>query len=331
LVELKEREASQTKQTAELERAGIVEEEKKISDERAALAAERERLAAEERRLTEAEKATTEKTKSETATATAVVSGTEEKPENVVTKPEPDKDVAAGTQELATQKQELEQKESALAEKEKALEEKKEAVAEAEAFVATKEAEAAEERADIAKDQQEIIEKQDAEAAAGKAPDGEFALRMIDPDSPFARLTVIDPASGKELKASVLDTIHARSLLYLGDRIVAVAGKAEGAGAVRLVILDRDSLEMAAQGEDDIQDQSPIWLQGEDLYAIVNSGDGLRLGRFDQDLKRIALSSVEVHSWASPTFPENLVVIQKADGSVIMLSATDLSEKVTSR
>ena len=331
MVELKEREASQTKQSAELERAGIIEEEKKLSDERAALAAERELLASEERKLAEAEKAAAEKSKAETTPATAESSGTERKPITEESKTETAKDSETTAKELAAQKQELEQKDIALAEKEKALEEKKEVVAEAEAFVATKDAEAVEERADIAKDQQEIIEKQDAEAAAGKAPDGEFALRMVGPDSPFARLTVINPASGKELRASILDTIQARSLLYLGDRIVAVAGKAEGTGAVRLVILDKVSLEMTAQGEDDIQDQSPIWLQGEDLYAIVAGGDGLRLGRFDQDLKRLALSSVKVHSWASPTFPENLVVIQKADGAVIVLSATDLSVKTISQ
>jgi len=331
LVELKEREASQTKQSAELERAGIVEEEKKLVDERAVLAAERERLATEERKLAEAEKVTTEKPKEETTPVKTVVSGTEVKPMTNETKTEGAKDVAVAKQELTTQKQELEQKESALAEKEKALEEKKEVVAEAEAFVATKEAEAVEERADIAKDQQGIIEKQDAEAAAGKASDGEFALKMVSPDSPFARLTIIDPLTGKELRTSILDTIHSRSLLYLGDRIVAVAGKSEGAGAVRLVILDKESLGMAAQGEDDIQEQSPIWLQGDDLYAIVDSGDGLRLGRFDQDLKRQAVSAVKVHPWASPTFLENLVVIQKADGSVIVLAASDLGEKAISQ
>ncbi len=88
---------------------------------------------------------------------------------------------------------------------------------------------------------------------------------------------------------------------------------------------------MTAQGEDDIQDQSPIWLQGDDLFAIVTTGAGLKLGRFDQDLKRLAISSVAIHPWASPTFPENLVVTQKEDGSVIVLSATDLSVKTTSR
>ena len=331
MVELKEREASQTKQTAELERAAIVEEEKKLGDERAALAAERERIAAEERKLADGQKAAVEKPQAETKSATSDGAASGKQPTTDGTGAEPAKNTGTTTQELAVVKQELEQKESALAEKEKTLEVKKEAVAEAEAFVAAKDAEAVGERADIAKDQQEIIQKQDALAAAGKAPDGEFALRMTGPDSPFARLTVIDPANGMELRTSVLDTIHARSLLYLADRIVAVAGKAGGAGAVRLVILDKESLEMTAQGEDDIQDQSPIWLQGEDLFAIVSTGDGLKLGRFDQDLKRLAVSSVAIHPWASPSFPENLVVIQKVDGSVIVLSATDLGEKTTSR
>ncbi|HCM26813.1 MAG: hypothetical protein A2Z99_17710 [Treponema sp. GWB1_62_6] len=316
MVDLKEREADAAKQTADLKREAIADEEAKIAAEKTALAAEKDRIAAEEEKASAA-KATAAAgpgTAGKAETGTDAGAAGTAKSEAAAPSSVPDTTAA---------KTAVAEKEAEIAKREAAVQEARAEASESEALAAKKTAEAKAERTDIAKDQQASIAAETA-AAADQRIKGIAALRMVAPDSPLARLVLVDPATGRELKASVLDTIRSRAVAFFADRIIAVAGSASGTGAVRLVSLDPVTLEMTGQGENDVYAESPLWASGEDLFALVPSGSTLAFARFDLQLARKAISPMGVHPFASPTFAEGAVAIQGIDGAVLILNAGDL-------
>lgn len=334
MVDLKERESAAAKQQAQLEREGIVDEEKKIAAEKAAIQAEKDRIAAEEKKTAAAPPApTTTGTGSTAPAGTPGASQTQTPPAAAAgqqpqssgeTSPAKAAEQQQASEALAQDKAAVAQREVALAEREKKVEERKDQAAAKETFAEKKDAEASADRTQIAADQQQKIAQE--AAAPAVPPSGELALRLGPGDSPYGRFVIVDPATGAELKASPLDTVHARAIAEVGGKLYAVAGKQGGNGAVRLVIVDKTTLEMQKQGDVDIQKDSPIWVLGDQLYALIVSGGGVRLGRFDTNLGLTATSSVPVHPYAAPTFLKGTVLIQGTDGAVVILKAADLSK-----
>lgn len=323
MVDLKEREADQARQTATLDRQAIVDEEKKIADEKAAIAAEKERIAAEEKKAEEAKK-TAQPSGTQPAAGQAGPASEAQPAGAAAAAPEQTAEQKKAEEKIAADKKAVEEREAAVAEKEKAVEQKKEEAQQAEAFADKKDAEASADRAEIAKDQQEQIKK-DAAAVAAAEPVGALALKMVSADGPYARFVMVDKSTGKELKASPLDTVYARSTAEIGGMIIAVAGKEGGNGAVRLVALDDKTLEMTKQGDVDIQQDSPLWVVGENIYAMIKGDGGPRLARFGSDLTLKAKSSEPVHPYAVPFFAPGTVLVPGKDGAVMILREADLS------
>ncbi len=313
MVDLKEREAADAKQKAQLEREAIVAEEKKIAEEKAALQADKDKAAADRAAVDKAEREAAAKPKAESGTPAAA----EEK------KAEAERQAAK--EQVAEKEKEIAAKEEAVAKQEAAVEQKKEEAAKTEALAEKKSSEASAERKDIAADQQKVISKEEAAAAAEPKPTGELTMKMLSNDAPFARFVILDVNSLSEIKASAIDTVRSRSIAEIGGKIVAVAGKTGGNGAVRLISVDKESLEMVAQGEDDIDPNSPVWVSGDAVYAIAVSGGALKLGLYGADLKRKAISKETLHPFAALRFVAGFVLTQAADGSPLVLNAADLT------
>ncbi len=293
MVDLKEREAAAAEQSADLQREAIAEEEAKLAAEKAKLEADKAQAAADQEKAKQAE-------------AAGEPSSPGEK------------------QAQAEQQRELAQREAEVTEKEAALDAKKEEAAATEAFAEQKAQEAKEDRKDIAADQQDLIAEQEARQTA---PEGVLGMRLTGPDAPLGNLVILDAADYAELSASAMNTINGRTVTVLDGAIFAVAGRAQGSGAIRLVRLDPKTLESTRQGEDDITPESLLWLNGKDLYALTLVGGKRHLARFDAELTRKARSSVEAHPYGTPIFSDGLVLTQRADGSALVLNAGDLTER----
>lgn len=312
MVDLKEREAQEAKQTAQVQKEAIAQEEERLAAQKAALEAEKAKLAEEK---AAAEKAAAEKTASQETAGSATTqtdvnqTGTEKVP---------------SAQELAAKEEAIKAQEQAITEKEQALQTQKQEAAAAESRAQQKEAEAKAERAEIAKDQQQVIQNQE---AAKTAPEGILGITLLQATNALGRLILVNPANGAALKQSTLNTINSRAMLVLADKIIAIAGQAQGSGAVRLVQIDPKSLEMLKQGDDDIAATSLLWDQGQDLYAITTTSGKLYLARFDQNLQLQSKSAIEVHPFASVLFYNDTILTQKADGTPLLLNSKDLTEK----
>ncbi len=324
MVDLKEREASDAAQSASLEREAIVTEEARIAAEKAAVEQEKAAIAVEEAKVKAAEptpqgQSTTAPVKEEAQATPTEATQPSTEPTN--TEAAPKTEEAA---KLDERKDAVAQKEAEIAKDEQALQDRKDAAAEKETFAEQKQAEATDERAQIEADQQQMIQE---EKPQETPPSGTLVAVMRDETSPYARLVLANLEGGAYLKKSLVDSVRPRTVVETADAIYAVAGVAQGSGAVRIISIDPTTLEMKAQGDQEIAEDSPLYLVGEDLYALAKVDGATRLARFGKDLALKALSPMAIHPYAAPRFLEAEVAVQAADGSVVLLDLQGLAQK----
>ena len=295
MVDLKEREADQANQQAAIQREAIQQEEQRIAQERQQAQQQQQQARQDQQQAAQERQ-----------------------------QPGADQEAIDQRQKEAEQRQEeARQKQEELDKQQQAADEQKKEAEQQDAFAEQKATEAQQDRQQIAEDQQSLIGKEPPPAQA----EGILGVSILTPASSLGRLVLLDSSTGDETKRSPLNTLNVRTVVQVGGRIFAVAGENRGSGAVRLVEMNAATLEMQKQGDDDIAPQSLLWANGQDLYAILNSGGNLYLARFNTDLVLQSKSSMTVHPFASALFIDNYVITQRADGSAALLNAKDLSEK----
>jgi hypothetical protein len=187
-------------------------------------------------------------------------------------------------------------------------------------FSEQKAEEAQQDRQSIADDQQAGI----IETATG----GIVAAMFEKQNTTMGRLIRLNPVGGQELRRSPLDSVYVRTLTFMNNRILAIAGENIGNGAVRLIEINQGDLTMARQGEDDLHPDSLLWVNENNIYAItVNLADNsYYLGRFDSNLALQAKSQIKVHPNAGIAIQQGYLLTQKDDGSVALLNPMTLRE-----
>ncbi|MDR0447962.1 MAG: hypothetical protein LBH07_04775, partial [Treponema sp.] len=103
-----------------------------------------------------------------------------------------------------------------------------------------------------------------------------------------------------------------------------IAGVNQGNSAIRLVEIDGDTLNMLKQGNDDIHQNSLLWVNGGNLYAITVVNGKNYMARFDVNLVKQAQSEAEVHTYASCLIQGDRVLTQKTDGTPLLLNGQTL-------
>jgi hypothetical protein len=236
--------------------------------------------------------------------------------------------------DLIRREAEADKKDAELDERETALISRRMEMQKAYELAARKAAEALRERQDIAMDRQMLLAK--AQARNVNQAGGVVAL-LTTGDAAQAQDNAAqsnaaqsnaaqDNAAQSGRPVSNSGVLNARALVQADGKLLAIAGENRGNAAVRLVELDDTTLQMVKQGNDDIYYQSPLWINGNSLFAIINSGGKLYLGRFNTNLVKEAQSGVVIRSNAVPTFQGEEITIHRVDGIRVILNATTLSE-----
>jgi hypothetical protein len=298
MVEFKEREAGEAEARADEQRQAVEREQGRVEAQRQDAAAEREQIARER----------------EQAQADAEAGRTT-------------------PAEQARQEEQLAAREEAADEREAQIDREAETTAdmrrdaeESEAFSEQKQEEARTERQEIARDQQAIIAQEDAREPA--APQGIIGVRLDGAESSLGKVVRLNTNTGAELRAGGMNAVNARTVTQAGGKLIAIAGENRGNAAIRLVEINPESLEMTAQGDVDIHPQSLLWQSGDNLYAISIGRDGQpHLSRFNTSLAQVAQSAITVHPLGAPSFQGDVLLIQRADGSVALLNIGDLGER----
>jgi hypothetical protein len=324
MVELKEREAAEAEQQAAEQREAAEQAQAQVDRGREEAAREREQIAREREQIA--------REREQAPTPEAPAGSAPEAPARSTPEAPAAPEAAAASAPEERREEELAAREEAVAEQEAQLDRAEEEAAaqrgeaeETQAFAERKEEEARQERQEIARDQQIIIAEQD--RAEPAPPAGILGVALRGAESSLGRVVRLNAATGAQIRAGGMGTVNARSLIQAGGKLIAIAGENQGGAAIRLVEINPETLEMAAQGDTDIHPQSLLWQSGDNLYAITVVNGRPYLARFNTNLARVAQSAITVHPLGAPSVSGDALIIQREDGSVALLNVADLSER----
>ncbi|MDW8306726.1 MAG: P83/100 family protein [Leptospiraceae bacterium] len=141
-------------------------------------------------------------------------------------------------------------------------------------------------------------------------------------------LFIIDPQSRKILVRSPYEGIAGQKYDVFADGVVVIGTNAKSgfeATAYRLVLLDKDNLQVKVQGDDNIFWRSFVEIRNDIIYAVVFEGNAYYLAKFDKNLKRLARSQEKLHEDTFVTFFEDVIYVNDAQKNIIVLKEADLS------
>jgi hypothetical protein len=322
LVDVKEREAAQKQAELDKQKAALAAAEKKLADDKAK--AEADRAALEAAKAAAAASAPAAPP-NPAATASAAVA-TPEAPAG--TNAGAPAGGAAPSAELSTKEAAVKAEEAQVAAGTAAVAAKKADVVAGEAAVASKQTEAAAERKDITADQKQVIAAEVAAKGAAAAA-GVFLIRVGNDADHLAQVVLVDPGKGAAIRSSRINTLHLRSLAELPDAFVAVSGLAGKPGGVKLVKLDKASLESVAETKSEMFPESAVLVSGDSIYALASTPDGkCYVARFAvADLAEQARAKDASAPYALLREASGEIAAQSPDGSFALLKP-DTLEKV---
>jgi hypothetical protein len=325
LVDVKEREAAQDQAKLDKQKADLAQAEKKLAEDRAKAEADRAALEKAKGDALEAEKARA------AAAATApgtTAAGAGQAPATATAGGAPAAGTAAPSAELATKEAAVKAEEAAVAAKTAEVAAAKGEVAAGEAAVAAKKEEAAADRKDITADQKAVIAAE--VAAKGQAAvAGIYLIRVGEDPNHLAQIVLVDPDKGSAIRSSRITSLHLRSLTQVADAFLAVSGLEGKPGGVKLVRLDKTSLESVAEGKSDMFPDSALLVLGDSVYGVVKAADGKNyLARFAAaDLSEKARSKESVSPWTLVSEASGNIAVQ-VPGAAFALLAPDTLEKI---
>lgn len=292
--------SEQRQQMVDLREEEIAKQEQALAEEKARIAGEEQALAEQQKKLEEQQQE---------------IAGASQQ---------------ATVEETEAAKAERERQQEALAEEQKKLEEQraqleqqKQEVAKQEQALAAQKEEVAEERQAIAEDQKKEIQ---AQVSTQAQPKGNVVFELIDPQSPFARLILLDLNTGNRLKKSDINTIRANAAFDAGDYFIAVAGQTTTAGGtVRLVAVSKTTFEVLAESKEEVFSDAPIVKLRQYIYTIVKKDGAWVLGKYDMQKLTLLATSQAVSPWSAIMELEGKIIVQGPGGSFYLLKTDNLS------
>lgn len=201
----------------------------------------------------------------------------------------------------------------------KADESKKEAESQ-QAAADKKQNEAQEERKEIAKDQEKVAAEEKAAASAASV----YGLKLVD-SKLNSQIVKVNTDDGVILKQSPVKVIKNRAMSQTGKGFVAVAGENSGKGAVKLVLIDPETLEIVQESEEILADNSVLLDDGGSYLVVIKDSLGYVVGKYGADLKLQVKSPVPINP-ASPIIKTSAgYMVTDMTGNPLVLNANDLS------
>jgi hypothetical protein len=267
---------------------------------------------------------------------------------------EADRLKAAGSADAAKAQEEAQRQADELAARQAAEKAAAEKLAAGEQAVADREKELAAEKAEIERDKAAIEaaktpEQKAAELAAREAEVAkrEEAARKGETDSSIYGgklyymkikeylagghynndMLIINAATGALILKSEESDICGHEFDLFKSGVVVISHKGDHQLGHFLTLLNLDDLTRMAVGDDMIFYRSFVEVREDFIYAVINAKDGYYLGKFNVDMKRIAMSKERVDGDSFISFYNDLIYINREDKQILVLSREDLSTK----
>ena len=300
MVDIKEREAENATQKAQEAQKTAVQEQKKLN---------------EEKQKTETAKKEAETAKKEAETAQKKA---DENPSDKAAQKE-----AKEKQAVAEEKQEAYEEQKTAEDKQQTVTEEAKLEAQEQQAVADKKTnEAQEERKVIAKDQAEVIKKEIENSTAPSA----YGIELTNDSSMLSGLIKVNTATGEIIKASPVTVIRNRTMFQAGVNFIAIAGENRGNGAVKLVLLSPDTMEITQESNEIVAEESVLVQDSGEYYCIIQDGSGFSLAKYDSELNLKLKSQANINPKTPVTVASQYVIVTGANGNVKVLSKSDFKE-----
>ena len=167
------------------------------------------------------------------------------------------------------------------------------------------------------------LEKKEAEEA--KMP-MEYGIILTDEKEMLSRLVKFNKETGEVIKPSPVMSIRNRTIYKSDDSYIAIAGEDSGNGAIKLVAIDPDSMEITAETDITIAKDSVLIQDGTDYYCVTDEKGKSYIAKFGSDLTLKLKSTVEVISCTPITMTSSGLVITDVNGKLKVLDKQDLSD-----
>ncbi|MCR4741476.1 MAG: hypothetical protein K5866_01185 [Treponema sp.] len=313
MVDLKERESDAASQAAKESQKAAVEEEKKAEEANKKAEEAKKEADQAQKEADQAQQVADEKQKI-----------ADENPQDKEAQEE-----AKEAQEEADQAQQVADEKKAEAESEqenayeaqKTADEKKEEASEKQALADKKQSEAQSERKEIAQDQNEVQKK---EAAQAKMT-AEYGLVITDQSNMYSRLVKFSAETGEIMKNSPVTVIRNRTIFKTSQGYLAIAGEEGENKAIKLVTLDTENMEIAAESQLDIAADSVLVQNGSDFYCVISKDGSFYVAKFDESLNAKIVSDVAVLSCSPISVMSSGIVVTDSNGRLTILNADDLT------
>lgn len=312
MVDIKEREAEKSQEKAKESQKKAVEEQKKLKEEK-----QKTEQAKEEVKKAE-EKATTAKKEAEEAKKQA-----EENPKDK----ELQKEAEQKQEEAEVAEQEVEEKQEALEEQQEAEAEQEDVTEEAKQEAKTeqeradkKQNEAQKERKEIAQDQQIVQNNEIKEASMPSA----YGIILSDEENILSRLVKFNTENGEVIKASPVTVIRNRTIYKTSDAYIAIAGENTGKGTIKLVLIDEETMEIFAESEATVSENSVLVKDGDDYYCVIKDGKNYVVAKYDEALTLKLKSKVNVTEATPITVSDSGIIVTDNNGNLKLLSKETL-------
>ena len=304
-------------------RKEMVDIKEREADEASAKAQEAQKKAVTEQKKLDEEKKKTEETKKEAEEAKK----TAEEKQKIADENPDDKEAQKEAEEA---KEEAEEKEKAAEEQQQKQEEQqakteeaKQEAKEQQARADKKETEAQNERKEIAKDQAEVQKKEAAQALMST----EFGIILADEANMLSRLVKFNIQNGEVVKNSPVAQIRNRTVYKDGNNFIAIAGENAGNGSVKLVTISPENLEISAESDNQIAEDSVLVQDGKEYYCVTEENGSFYLAKFGGDLALKLKSQIQVKSATPVTITDGGIVVTDSNGRLRLLDKKDLSVK----
>lgn len=299
MVDLKEREADEAYEIAQAAQKDAVAAQKAAEDAKAAAKeAEAARIKAEE------EAAAARKAAAENPDDEKAVKEAQEK----------EKAAIKAAEEEESKKKEKEEAESL-------AKTKSEEAAEEQQFSDKKRAETFSERSDIAADQQKNLDEERASMNIKTV----WGQKLVDKKNGYSQIVYVDVSTGLVVRESPVTLIRNRTVIQIGEDFAAIAGKKGLANSsIRLVLIDKDSMEIYAQSVENVAEEAFLVYQDGYLWTVICPEKEYVLAKYTEDLRLVAQSTASVIESTPINITDKGVIITAKDGSVLLLDKNTL-------
>ena len=163
------------------------------------------------------------------------------------------------------------------------------------------------------------------EQQQGDDTNATYGLKLIDEQKLLSAMVKVNTETGEVIKTSPVSVIRGRTLLPTGTAYAAIAGENTGNGAIRLVLLDKQNMEIILESNETVSENS-ILLQINDAFYVIAQKNGWRIAKYDTELNLLLTSTIEVNPSTPVSVTEaGSLCVNDSQGNIRLLKLTDLS------